>query len=508
MSAIIDAPTRSPSPTRVLIAEDEQHLGTILQQFLVARGFDVHLVRDGAHALELLLDESFDVALLDIVMPGLDGLEVLRLRREVTDPPEMIIITGNGSVETAISALKLGAYDYLSKPYRMAEIEALVRRAHEKRRLTRERARLLSAGVGSGDTALAMTTQFAPLRAVLSLIEQVAAGDASMLITGEPGTGKARLARVVHRLAASADSSAAPPPFAMVDCARLSGDALRSELFGVARGTRISPDGSLTRARQAGLLESVAGGTLHLAHIEKMPRELQQQLTQLLRHRRLPVGSGDRESTLPLTARVIASTTVDLSAPESRMRIDSGLLDVLTAVRVQLPPLRDRLVDLPFLVRELLRELSGDPVPSLTDDAMAWLSAQQWPGNVRELRHVLEGAVMRSRSDVIDLAGLRAVPPGDRGGTVSRESDDPRRGVLRDHDGQPLALGVLERQQIIAVLEATEWHQGEAAQQLGVSAKTLYRKIREFGLARPQDVPSRGRRPARGRAFPIEGSVT
>jgi DNA-binding NtrC family response regulator len=170
--------------------------------------------------------------------------------------------------------------------------------------------------------------------------------------------------------------------------------------------------------------------------------------------------------------------------------------------------LRDRLIDLPFLVRELLRELSGDPVPSLTDDAMAWLSAQQWPGNVRELRHVLEGAVMRSRSDVIDLAGLRAVQPGDPGGTVSRESDDPRRGVLRDHDGQPLALGVLERQQIIAVLEATEWHQGEAAQQLGVSAKTLYRKIREFGLARPQDVPSRGRRPARGRALPIEGSVT
>jgi DNA-binding NtrC family response regulator len=502
------APYRSTAPTRVLIAEDELHLGTILQQFLAARGFDVHLVRDGAQALDRLFAESFDVALLDIVMPEVDGLEVLRRRREAADPPEMIIITGNGSVETAISALKLGAYDYLSKPYRMAEIEALVRRAHEKRRLTRDHARLRTAD-DAQSAPFSMTTQFAPLRAVLSLVERVAPGDASMLIAGEPGTGKSRLARLVHRLSESALEVATRAPFATCDCARLRGDVLGVELFGAPRGTPLGPDRAASVVRQAGVIEYVAGGTLHLAHIEEAPIDVQRRLARVLTSRRLPVGDGDGEPSLPLAARVIATTSVDLTARVARGQFDGGLLDALTAVRVHLPPLRDRLVDLPLLARELLVELTGDGALLLTDDALAILMRYDWPGNVRELRHVLEGAVLRTRGSRIDTVSLPADPAD---GPLLTTAHPPRAGAsvaVRGVDGRPLALETLERQQIVAVLEATEWHQGEAAQQLGVSAKTLYRKIREYGLARPQDVPSRGRRPAaRGRPSLVEGAST
>jgi DNA-binding NtrC family response regulator len=483
-------------PVRVLLAEDEVHLGTILQQFLIGRGFEVTVVRDGQQAIDRLLGEAYDVALLDIVMPEVDGLEVLRRVRETADPPEMIVITGNGSVETAITALKLGAYDYLAKPYRMAEIEALVRRAHEKRRLTREHARLVAGRDGPHAPALSVTTRHAPLLAMLRLVESVAASDAPVLITGAPGTGKARLARLIHQHAERAAAPDAPAamlhPFATCECARWSEEALVGELFGVERGAP-GLGGTRTAARAPGLLELVAGGTLHLAHVDRAPRAVQHRLAEALRTRRIPrEGSGARE-TLPLSARLIATSTADVATTAGREGFDPALYDALTTVRVHLPPLAERVVDIPLLTTALLDELALGRAPSLTDQALERLVRYQWPGNVRELRNVLERALLLSRGGVIDADDLRL---GHADGPAATPTATAAGDVVADANGRPLPLDVLERRQIVAVLEATDWHQGVAAQHLGVSAKTLYRKIREYGLSRPDGIPPRGRRPA------------
>jgi len=221
---------RDDNRIKVLIAEDEEHLGSILEKFLEGRGYQVAVYTDGRFALDALRAEAFDVALLDIVMPEMDGLEVLRQIREELSPPEVIIITGNGTIETAISAMKLGAYDYLAKPYRMAEIDVMVRRAYEKRELTRENT-LLHKRLSLAEASSDIITQYAPMQAVLSLVERVARSDSSVLVLGESGTGKELIARMIHRLAHRTAG-----PLVDVNCAAIPDTLVESELFGHERG--------------------------------------------------------------------------------------------------------------------------------------------------------------------------------------------------------------------------------------------------------------------------------
>ena len=248
----------SEAKIKVLVAEDEVNLGQILSNFLNGRGCAVHTVTDGRAAIDALRAEAYDVALLDIVMPELDGLEVLKQVRTEADPPEVIIITGNGTIETAISAMKLGAYDYMAKPYRMAEIDVLVRRAWEKRRLARENV-LLQSQLDRVGGAAGIETQYAPLQAVLEMIARVAPSDSPVLITGESGTGKELVAHMLHRL------SGRSGPFVDVGCASLAEGMLESELFGHERGAFPGAD-----ERKLGLMELAAGGTLFLDGIAEL----------------------------------------------------------------------------------------------------------------------------------------------------------------------------------------------------------------------------------------------
>ncbi len=451
----------STVPIRVLIAEDEPHLGTILEQFLVARGFAVTSARDGHRALDLLRLEQFDVALLDIVMPGMDGLDVLRAVRQDPSPPEVIIITGNGTIETAISALKLGAYDFLSKPYRMAEIEVLVRRAWEKRVLARDNARLhtLQSRREHGDGAPAFVTSFAPIKAVLSLVERVAPSTSPVLISGDAGTGKDLIARLLHHW-----SGRAHAPFVDLNCAALVEQGLEAELFGVEKNAFPGAD-----RRRLGLLELASGGTLYLDNVSDLDLRLQAKLL-----RALETGSFYRvggSQKVDVDVRVIAATTRDLGRQVVSGAMREDFLHRINTIRIQLPTLRERVTDVPLLAEHFLARFGGANPPRLTGEAVAVLERYRWPGNVRELRNVMERASLLASNGLIEA---RDLPLGADIGAAARATPT-----------QLLTLGELERRHIESILVRTGWHQGRAADLLGISPKTLYRKIREFGFQRP-----------------------
>jgi DNA-binding NtrC family response regulator len=463
MTLPLTAEPSGPAPIRVLIAEDEAHLGTILEQFLGARGCQVTTVRDGLRALDLLRLEQFDVALLDIVMPGLDGLDVLRQVREDPSPPEVIIITGNGTVETAIAALKLGAYDFLSKPYRMAEIEALVRRAWEKRVLARDNERLHTlqarhpAGRGGAPT---FVTQFAPLQAMLSLVERVAPSSSPVLISGESGTGKDLVARLLHHW-----SGRASAPFVDLNCAALAEPVLESELLGVERGAFPGAE-----RRTVGLLELATGGTLYLDNVADLDLRLQAKLL-----RALETGSFYRvggTQKVDVEVRIVAATTRDLGRMVAAGDFRDDFLHRINTIRIQLPPLRDRVPDIPPLATHFLEQFGGPTPPRLTGEAVGVLERYRWPGNVRELRNVLERAALLCTNGLIEA---RDLPLGAEIGAAARLTPTAS-----------LTLADLERRHIESVLQRTGWHQGRAAELLGISPKTLYRKIREFGFKRPE----------------------
>jgi len=445
---------------RVLVAEDESHLAQILCTFLRSRGHDVICVGDGAAAVHATRRESFDVVLLDIVMPGVDGLEALAQIRAESDPPEAIVITGNGTVETAIAAMKLGAYDFLTKPYRMAEIEMLIRRAVEKRHLAREN-RTLHSLLARADGPFEVVTQYAPFRAVLALVERAAPTDAPVHIVGESGTGKTLLARALHRL------SGRSGPVVDADTTVLGESALDTELFG-REGAGVAGRAD----RRAGLLELGAHGTLVVDDIGVLSAKLQAKLARALQRGGFVRVGGTQQ--VPITTRFVTSSTRDLTDAARSGRFREDLFERLTTVTVSLPPLRDRVVDIPLLAQHFLAQLAGPAAPVLSPEAVERMQEYPWPGNVRELRNVLERLVLLTRG------GAREIRAQDLplGGGASL--DAPRAAA-----GAAISLSDLEREHIAAVLADARWHQGRAAQILGISAKTLYRKIREYGLQRP-----------------------
>ena len=448
----------SESRIKVLLAEDEVQLGQILSNFLAGRGYAVRAVTDGRAALDALRAEAYDVALLDIVMPELDGLEVLKRVRTDADPPEVIIITGNGTIETAISAMKLGAYDYLAKPYRMAEIDVLVRRAWEKRRLARENV-LLQSRLARTTNAGDVETQYAPLQAVLEMIARVAPSDSPVLVVGESGTGKELVAQMVHRL------SGRTGPFVDVSCAALSEGLLESELFGHERGAFPGAED-----RKLGLMELAAGGTLFLDEIAELSPKLQGKLLRALDQLSFYRVGGTQK--VEVDVRVVAATNRDLAACVAEGTFRDDLFYRVNTIAVELPPLRDRAVDVPLLARRFLAKFGGASPPSLAPEAVDLLSRYPWPGNVRELRNVIERAVLLARGPQIHAADLPLQFPS----AVGRDAPSAVPAI---------SLAELERRHIEAVLHETSWHQGKAASALGISSKTLYRKIREYGFRRP-----------------------
>ena len=474
------------SPIRVLIAEDEPNLRMVLEQFMAVRGFAVTIVRDGRAALDTLRAESFDVALLDVVMPEVDGLEVLRQIREEPMPPEVIVISGTGTIETAIAARKLGAYDVLSKPYRMAEIEVLVKRAWEKRMLAHDNLYLRSR-LRRTTPDPQFLTQYAPLRAVLSIIDRVAPSASTVLITGESGTGKDLVARLLHARSAHPDG-----PFVNLNCAALAEPLLESELFGVERGGLPGAD-----QRTIGLVELSAGGTLYLDNVGELELELQAKLLRALESGSFYRVGGTQRVQVNVNVRVVASSTRDLSRMVQAGTFREDFLHRINTIRIALPALRERIVDIPLLATHFLEQFGeqcgeqfGQGAVQLGADAIAVLERYRWPGNVRELRNVMERATLLGVDGVVSARDLPlGVEVGGAARPVPNGMLEPAREPLPPFVVSGVPAGVtleeLERRHVASVLNQTNWHQGRAADILGISPKTLYRKIREYGFQRP-----------------------
>ncbi len=445
---------------RILVAEDEENLAQILCAFLRGRGHHVVCVGDGRSALQAIRDEAFDVALIDIIMPEMDGLETLKHLRAESDPPQVIIITGNGTVETAITAMKLGAYDYMAKPYRMAEIDVLVRRAWEKHQLAREN-RYLHARLSRVDATPEIITQYAPMHAVLALIGRVVTTDSPVLITGESGTGKTLLARAIHRL------SGRVGPMVEADSTVFAESVLDVELFGHERGAF-----SGAVSRKAGLIELASSGTLFIDEVGVLSSKLQSKLARALEHGSFFRVGGTQK--VDIAMRLVTSSNHDLEAAARDGRFRDDLLYRLNTVTVLLPPLRERAVDIPLLAQHFLTHIAGASAPVLAPDAISLMQEFSWPGNIRELRNVIERVVLLARG-----TGSKEIRAQDLPLATSPTT-------ARAPVGASVTLSELERQHIGAVLTQTNWHQGNAAKVLGISSKTLYRKIREYGFERPR----------------------
>lgn len=457
---------------RILVAEDEANLRMVLQKELERHGYRVQVAPDGEAALRRLEETNVDVLLCDINMPRMDGMELLRRVHERPNPPEVIMLTGQATVETAVEAMKLGAYDYLTKPYSIVELDVRVRQAAEKRQLRVDNQRLREQLARQSALPEIVSVSDAMKEAV-RLVSRVAPSDTSVLITGESGTGKELIAQAIHRLSTRAQGS-----FIDLNCAAFQESLLESELFGYEAGAF-----SGAKARKLGLVELADGGSLFLDEVTELPAQLQAKLLRAIETRTFFRVGGVRK--VEVNVRIIAATNRNLDTVVSDGAFRADLLYRINGFQIDLKALRERSEDVEPLARHLLKIVGGTNPPEIAPDALAAMRAYHWPGNVRQLRNCLERAVILANNGMITVSELppevvRApflAPPSP---SVATQSAPATENVAASTG--PLSLREVERQQILAALEQTGWHRGKTAELLGISPSTLYRRLRDYNL--------------------------
>ncbi|HEY5884834.1 MAG TPA: sigma-54 dependent transcriptional regulator, partial [Pyrinomonadaceae bacterium] len=378
---------------RILIAEDEANLRLVLQKELERLGYRVQAAPDGEAALRKLEETNVDVLLCDINMPRVDGMEVLRRVHERPNPPEVIMLTGQATVETAVEAMKLGAYDYLTKPYTIDELDVRVKQAAEKRHLRVDNLRLREQlARQSGLPNIVSVSE--SMREVVRLVERVAPSEASVLITGESGTGKELIAHAIHRLSNRSEGS-----FIDINCAAFQESLLESELFGYEAGAF-----SGAKGRKLGLIELADGGTLFLDEVTELPAQLQAKLLRAIETRTFFRVGGVRK--VEVNVRIVAATNRNLETVVGDGSFRSDLLYRINGFQIDLSPLRERSEDIEPLTRFLLSEVGGTSPPELEQLALDALKSYSWPGNVRQLKNTLERAVILSNNGKITVNEL------------------------------------------------------------------------------------------------------
>ena len=460
----------SAAPLRLLVVEDEAPYRELLARQLSRRGNAVEAVGSAEEALAL--PGEFDVVLCDIALPGLSGIELIQKLRERAPATQCIVLTGQGSIPTAIEAMKLGAYHYFEKPVKFQELELYVQGAGEKRRALRENQDLREL---SRRERVPDFVGVAPcVQEVRQLISRVAPSDAPVLIEGETGTGKDLVARAIHEASPRADR-----PFVAVNCGSLSETLLENELFGHVAGAFTG-----ATKEQRGLFEVADGGTLFIDEVAEMSLDIQKKFLRVLENgefRRL-----GESQTRVANVRVLAATNRVLRELVGQGRFREDLYYRLAVLSIRTPALREHPEDVPLLVEELLgraRARSGRGPVSVEPRALSALSRYPWPGNVRELRNVLERALVLCPGAELRLDELRGIlepPPPTPSSALPRPAPAPS--PPPPSDGEDRSLEELERAHIQRVLQETDGNKTLAAKRLGLSLRTLYRRLEKLNL--------------------------
>jgi two-component system response regulator HydG len=459
----------SAIPIRVLIVDDDEAHAQAVAQSLERIGCDCTVANSGKRGAALIESENFDVVVTDMKMDEVDGLEILAKTKEELPEAEVIVVTGHGSINSAVTAMQHGAYTYLSKPLDIGELRAAVQKASTRVRLIRRNAELnrrLDEKFGF-EGVVGTSPQ---MHRVIETLRFVAPTDSTVLIQGESGTGKELVARALHQ-----NSPRKNKPFVPLNISALPGSILESELFGHEQGAFTGAIG-----RRIGKFEYAIGGTLFLDEVGEMPMQTQIKLLRVLEDRKITrVGSNDEHE---VNVRLVAATNSELQSMVDKKLFRSDLYYRLKVVSIYLPPLRERRGDIPLLIEHFRKELcsrTGKEVIGFSKAARQALLSYDWPGNIRELRNAVERMIVLdsdSQLDVDDLPDEIAVlarRDGDLAGTQATPGSDSL-------IGRPL-LDV-EKYYIQRALELTEGKREEAAQLLGIGERTLYRKIKEYGL--------------------------
>jgi DNA-binding NtrC family response regulator len=444
--------------SRVLVVDDEKSILTLLEEALTQWGYQVTAAGTGAEALAALRTQVFDAALTDVRMPDMSGLDLLREIKKRDESIEVVIMTGYPTINSAVEALKEGAYDYLSKPLILDELRHLMQRLME-RRFLRGEVQTLRMRLGEELTVNELIGGAASMVRVKEIIGKVAVTDSPVLIEGESGTGKELVAAAIHRL-----SSRAKGPFIPVNCSAIPRDLLESEFFGHVRGAF---SGAVADA--LGLFRGANEGTIFLDEIAELPPELQVKLLRVLQEMQVrPVGS---TKAYPVDVRVIAATNRNLEQAMKTGSFRQDLFYRLNVIRVTLPPLRERREDIPALVNHFIRRFNKRfrrDVRGVTQDAIAALSAYDFPGNVRELENLIERAFAMGTRESLTLADLPSL------------SARPSIAPSIETKVVP-TLAEVEKELILRALAVHNNDKEEAARALGISRRTIYRRLKEYG---------------------------
>ncbi len=435
---------------KVLIADDEKNLRKVLMSELSSEGFDAGETDSGIRAAELLEKEEYDILLLDLNMPGLGGMDVLKKIKGLEIPTEVVVLTGHATISTAVEAMKLGAYDYLTKPFKIEELKAVIEKAYEKKTLLSENL-LLKTQLKRQSGHKNIITKNPLMTEILETVRKVAVTDTPVLIYGESGVGKELVAKAIHDA-----SERAERPFIPINCGAIPENMLESELFGHEKG-------SFTGAyeRKLGLLEIANNGTLFLDEIGELPQQLQVKLLRVIETKRFFRVGGVRE--IRVNVKFVFATNKDIKAEAEKGNFRPDLYYRISALTLHIPPLRERKEDIPLLIDYFIRNNPSFKHRRFSKDALDVISRYSWPGNVRELNNVLQRTLLLSQSDTITREDL----PAD---------------LIMDNRIPGSLLEDVERNHILKVLKEVNGHRGMAADILGIDPKTLYRKLLSYGV--------------------------
>ena len=460
---------------RLLFADDEAHLRELMRMELPRLGHDVTVCPDGTAALKALEKGTFDAALLDLKMPGLTGIEVLAKIRQISPETQVILLTGHATVDTAVQALRLGAFDYLTKPCKWAELEVILSRVVERRDLA-NKAVALETRLKASEGTPTLVGQTPSMIAVGNLIDTVAPSDASVLILGETGTGKELIARNLHDRSLRAGQAFIP-----VNCGALPENLVESELFGHRKGAFTGAD-----ANRKGLFEVANGGTLFLDEVGELDKSVQVKLLRFLECGEIRrVGENDP---FRVDVRVLCATNRDLRDMIDTEAFREDLFFRINTFEIHLPPLRERKGDIPPLAEHMLRRFAPrrghGPLPTLTPEAIETLLLHDWPGNIRELANAIERATILSGGGPILPEHLPTQVPARRNAILAAPA--PVAAVPGPHfqvpEGSP-TLRDIEMKYIQVILEKHHGNKPAASRELGISLKTLYNKINQLQQA-------------------------